>query len=82
MCCKINFYTHAIGKVYTFLYLCLPKPPMSKKKSAVPDNPYPVKLGDKKQKLQQIAFENERSLHWIINKTLQALADGTIKMTF
>jgi len=35
------------------------------------NNPYPIKLGEKKPILQQQASENDRSLHWWINKILE-----------
>ena len=40
---------------------------------AKPNNskPFPIRLGDKKPQLQKEATDNERSLHFWINKILQ-----------
>lgn len=34
------------------------------------DKPFPIRLGEKKQILQQEAVQNDRSLHYWINKIL------------
>lgn len=49
----------------------------------IPDNkkPFPVRLGDKKAFLQKEAHDNERSLHYWINKILQTYVDKKNKKT-
>lgn len=45
------------------------------------NNPFPIKLGDKKPILQQQAAEIDRSLHWLINKILEIhIREGKIKI--
>jgi len=46
------------------------------------NKPFPVKLGDKKPILQQQASENDRSLHWWINKILEIhIKEGKYKIS-
>ncbi len=44
-------------QLYTFIYM-------------KNDKPFPIRLGEKKQILQQEAVQNDRSLHYWINKIL------------
>mgnify|MGYP000028099034 FL=1 len=61
---KVKYVLNYLEKfilIYTFITMKITKK----------NNPYPIKLGEKKTILQQQASENDRSLHWWINKILE-----------
>jgi hypothetical protein len=56
--------------------------PKSKSNQIPTNKPFPVRLGDAKPKLQQMAFTRERSLHWLIKKTMTFVAEEKIILPF